>query len=83
MLLVAIREYIRALNRLREESEDVIYNKQRALRILRPGLVRLHAVDGRPLALFLVALRDDGRDGAAGVGLHGEWVDGQLRCGRW
>lgn len=46
VLLVAVREDIRSLERLREEAEDVIDDKNRLGRGARAGHVRLEPVEG-------------------------------------
>jgi len=84
MLLVRMRQDIATLQRLREEPEDIVTNQQSALRAARTRGVRLHAIDGRPLALLLVAIADDRRDGAAGLALGRSHfrVGPLLRCER-
>lgn len=73
VLLVRVCEDIGALQRLREETENVVNNQESGFGVLGAGGICLHAIDGDPLALLLVTLSDDGRDGAASFRLcrHG------------
>jgi hypothetical protein len=73
VVLVRVCEDIGTLQRLWEETEDVVDNQESRFGVLGTGGIRLHAIDGDPLALLFVALGDDGRDGAASFGLcrHG------------
>lgn len=73
VVLVRVCENVGTLQRLWEETEDVVDNQEGRFRILGTCGIRLHAIDGDPLALLFVALGDDGRDGAASFGLcrHG------------
>jgi hypothetical protein len=70
VVLVGMRKDISALQCLREEPKDVVDNQKCRLRLLGAGGIRLHAIDGDPLALLLVALADDRRNGAASLGLR-------------
>lgn len=81
MLLVAVRKDVGTLEGLREKAEDVVDDEEGGLCVLGTGGVGLHAIDGGPLALLLVALADDRRDGAASLRLrrHGcECSDAEL-----
>lgn len=71
-----MRQDISALDRLREETEDVVYDQECALSRARSAGVRLHAIDCDILALSLVALGLDWRYGAASVGLLGGHLAG-------
>lgn len=72
VLFVCVRENVRALQRLREETEDVIDDEDGGLGRAGSGDICLHAIDGLVVSLGRVALANDGRDSAAGVGLrHG------------
>ena len=69
VVLVRVSKDISALKRLWEESKDVVDDQQCGLCVLRASGVCLHAIDGDPLALLLVALADNRGDGAASLGL--------------
>jgi hypothetical protein len=73
VVLVRVCEDVGTLQRLWEETEDVVDDQERGFGVLGTSGISLHAIDGDELALLLVALGDDGRDGAASFGLcrHG------------
>jgi len=70
VFLVRVGQDIGSLDGLREEAEDVVDDEQSALCAGRTSLVGLHAINGDPFSLLLVALGDHRRNGTAGVGLH-------------
>jgi len=73
VVLVGVCEDVGTLQRLWEETEDVVDDQKSRFGVLGTSGICLHAVDGDKLALLLVALGDDGRNGAASFGLcrHG------------
>jgi hypothetical protein len=50
-------------------TEYIIDNKQCRLRLFGASSICLHAINGDPLALLLVAFADNWRNGAASLGL--------------
>jgi hypothetical protein len=66
-----MRQDVGTLDGLREETKNIVYDEQSTFRVLGSRGVRLHAFDGRVLALLLIAIGDDGRDCTAGFALGG------------